>query len=143
MAASDPITGIGGSIALGASDAWTAIADVEVFEWTMNINPERIESTTFADAGIWRKWYHGDSEVTVDFNGHWPLGVAYPLADVTEGIAGSTLTLTSQTDTIGGASGTKTITIVGMVKNIKQGVNRHTGLNTMTAQFIGRISATA
>ena len=135
MAVGDPVSGVGGNLALGGSDPWTTVADIEVYDWTLSVNPEKIESTTFADTGIYRKWYHGEPEVTVDFNGHWPNGVAYPIASVAEGIAASTLTLTTESG--------KTITIVGMVRNIKLGVNRHTGLNSMSASFIGRITVTA
>ena len=135
MAAGDPVSGIGGNLALGGGDPWTTVADIEVAEWTLTVNPEKIESTTFADAGVYRKWYHGEPEVTVDFNGHWPNNVAYPITSVAEGIAGATLTLTTEAG--------KTIAIVGMVRNIKLGVNRHTGLNTMNANFIGRITVTA
>ena len=136
MAAGDPLSGVGGNLTL--TGEFSTVAGVEVTDWTLNVSPEKIESTTFADAGIYRKWYHGEPEVTVDFNGHWPGNVVFLTADVAEGAANSTLLLRTQE-----ATTDFTITVVGMVRNIKLGVNRHTGLNSMTASFIGRITATA
>jgi hypothetical protein len=117
---------------------WSTVT-TEVTDWTLNISPEKNESTTFADTGIFRKWYHGEPEVTVEINGFWPNAVAYPLADIVEGVATDVLVLRTED-----ATTDFTITITGMTRNIKGPVvNRHTGLNSFSAQFIGRITATA
>lgn len=141
MAAKDLSIGNTGNLALAVGDAFSTICDIEIFEWKMNASQERIESTTFTTTSIFRTWYMGVATVTVDIQGHYPSGVAYPYASVAAGkgvtsaTAADTLTLTSSTG--------DTITVRGRINNPKIGVNRRTGLNSLTARFIGRITAAA
>lgn len=141
MAAKDLAIGNTGNLALAAGDAFSTICDIEIFEWKMNATQERIESTTFTSSSIYRSWYMGTATVTVDIQGHYPSGVAFPTASVAAGrgltsaTAADTLTLTSTTG--------ETVTVRGRINNPKIGVNRRTGLNSLTAKFIGRITGSA
>lgn len=120
------ITGVTGSVTLNTG-TWSA-SDVNVTEWTANIDNEFFNMNTFGETSSGQLEYRGMYQMTGTITGHLDDTVpGVVLADIAVGAAASALVLTSSTGRI--------YTLSAHIHNFRPTVRRTGGLNSYTMDF--------
>jgi hypothetical protein len=139
----------------------TATMTGQVTQWELTIEQEEILHTPFVRGTsgqevYGKQYYQGRATATCHFEGAYPSGHIFAGGAIVNSGAATTnyqdllpgtgatqatgmVTLKLTNDTI--AATDKTITMTGSLFNIRLGVNRRSGLNTISGDVIGEITA--
>ena len=126
--ANETVTGSTGAVAF----ALTGVADVvklNVYEWTMNIANEELDSTVFATSHQGTNTVLGKHKVTGRLRGYFPTVSNFTVADFAANRASGAATFTTD--------GAQTIILNVHLNNVDIGINKQTGLNVLDASFVG------
>jgi len=167
------ITGHQGNFVVAAGDNFddvlgssTSTMTGQITNFALKLEQEDILHTPFPGSGsvtFGKQYYKGRAVATVDFDGAYPSGHIFGGAamsaaayqDFTPNVskmdgAGATTTAHGTGDQATGtilmtltSSTGETITIKGSLFNEKLGVNKRSGLNTISGQVVGEVTAAA
>jgi hypothetical protein len=164
------VTGVSGTFAFTASDPWEEIGGSatggmtgQITRYELTVEQEAIEHTALAIATsgrhlLGKAYYRGRATATCHFEGAYPSGRIFAggiivnsgaattnYQDLTPGTGAAAatgkVTLLLTLDTV--PTTDQTITMTGAVFNIRIGVNKQSGLNTISADVIGEVTGSA